>query len=153
MNSTKKIEDIITPIVVEESCELLDITIIKQAGQQIVRVFIDKPKGVLMEDCVRVSRAIGHILEVEDPIEGRYNLEVSSPGLNRPLRTKEHFIHVVGKKVDVQTTEKIDGRKRYRGVLTNIDGDNLIIQIDNINFSVPLNKLAKAHLEYDFEKK
>ncbi|MBU0504462.1 MAG: ribosome maturation factor RimP [bacterium] len=153
MKSTKKIEEIISPIVVEEACELVDVDVVQQAGQKIVRVFIDKPTGVLMEDCVRVSRAIEHILEVEDPIEGRYNLEVSSPGLNRPLKTKEHFTQVVGKKIDVQTTEKINGRKCYGGILIAVEGNNLIIEIDNINFSVPLNKLAKAHLEYDFEKK
>lgn len=142
----QKIFDLTSPIVAEEGCELIDVEIAFDMGQRVLRLYIDKDEGIIVKDCSRVSHAIEDLLEVEQVLSGQYNLEVSSPGLNRPLRKIAHFQKVLGKVVDVRTKEKIDGRGHFKGILKSVGEDSVAIQIDNQDFSVPLEKVSKAKL-------
>jgi len=145
----KKVEEVISPIAAEEGVELLQVFFGREYGRTILRVVIDKVGAVMdVGDCSRFSHAIEDLLEVEGVIKQVYDLEVSSPGLNRPLKKKEHFERVLEKMVRVQTTEPIDGRRNYKGVLKKVEGDNLDILIDGKIFVVPLDKVQKANLEH-----
>lgn len=144
-----RVRELVTPIITEEGCELVDAEITHDMGSKILRIYIDKDGGVKVGDCTRVSHAVEDLLEVEEVVSGRYNLEISSPGLNRPLRKKEHFLKVLGQMIDMTTKEKLDGRKHYRGLLKSVDSDVLVMEIDHQEFRVPLEKLLKAKLVYE----
>lgn len=150
-DNKNNIIELIEPIINEESCELVDVHVTHEEGRKIVRVFIDKEGGVILEDCSRVSHAIEDVMEVEDVVDGKYHLEVSSPGLNRPLRTVEHYQKVLGQTVQFATKEKIDGRKRYKGILKDVSASNVVVEIDNKDFTVPLTEIEKSHLVYEFK--
>jgi ribosome maturation factor RimP len=150
-DTVKRILAIVAPIVAEEGCELIDVALATEPGQRILRVFIDRPEGVKLEDCARVSHAIEDVIEVEGRVQGRYHLEVSSPGLDRPLRVPAHFDRVVGRVVRLTTQEPLHGRRNFKGVLkgwrgTGGEGDELVIHIDKEDFYVPFAAVMKAHL-------
>ena len=109
------------PIVREQGCTLWDVEYVREAGQWFLRVYIDKPEGVSINDCEAVSRPLSDALDVADPIEGSYVLEVSSAGADRPLKRPEHFAQFVGSQVEVRLYRAVDGAKDYR------DGDVSIL--------------------------
>ncbi len=120
----------------------------------VLRVFIDKEGGVTIDDCAKVSELISPILDVEDYIKSSYNLEVSSPGLNRPLRKKEHFEKVLGEKVKIvleEGLEEYDNRKNYKGKLKEVSAEEVVIEIDKKNYKIPIEKIKKANLVYKFK--
>jgi ribosome maturation factor RimP len=147
--TTQHIYDLLVPVVADEGYELLDVQIAHGLGGKTLKLFIDKDGGVLLGDCSKVSHAVEDLIEVENAVKGKYSLEVSSPGLNRPLRTKAHFEKVIGKVVKVTAVEKLDGRLNFKGVLKEIDGEELVIHIDKQDFNVSLQMLAKACLVYE----
>lgn len=142
---TKRVFELIDPIVTEEGCELLDVEIAFDSGQRVLRVYIDKEGGVQLDDCSRVSGAIEDVIEVEGIVAGQYNLEVSSPGIDRPLVKPSHFERVIGRVVQIQTVEKINGRANYKGVLKQVDAAKVLVEIDQQEFQLPLDKIRKAH--------
>lgn len=144
--TTKRVYELIDPIVTEEGCDLLDVELATEFSQRILRVYIGKEGGVGIEDCSRVSQAIEDVIEVEGIVTGRYNLEVSSPGVNRPLTKEKHFLDAVGRKVKIQTIDKIDGRQNYKGILKDAAAGRLTVEIDNQEFSLPMQAIRKASL-------
>ncbi len=142
----KKIIELIAPVVAEDGCELVDAVITFESGRKTLRLYIDKPGGVIVADCSRVSHSVEDLLEVEEAVAGRYDLEVSSPGLNRPLRTREHFEKAVGQLVEIATREKLDGRGRFKGELKLVNDAEVVVNVDNQDFNVPLEKISKANL-------
>lgn len=144
--TTKRVYDLIDPIVNEEGCELFDVEIVTEFSQRVLRVSIDKEGGVNVDDCSRVSSAIEDVIEVEGIVTGRYNLEVSSPGLNRPLTKLVHFNRALEKMVQIHTHEKINGRANYKGVLKRIENNEVFVQVDDQEFRLPLDLIRKAHL-------
>ncbi len=120
----------------------------------VLRVYIDREGGVTINDCVKVSELISPILDVEDFIDYSYNLEVSSPGVNRPLRKPEHFEKVIGEKVKVileEGLEEYDNRKNYKGILKIVNNDNIVIEINKKDYKIPIRKIKKANLIYKFK--
>lgn len=150
-----KVEALIAPIVSEEGCELVAVELTNDIGQRVLRVYIDRPGGVSLKECEAVSHAIEDVIEVEGVVPGRYFLEVSSPGLNRPLKTLQHFEAVKGKIVNILTIDKLEGRRRFKGVLMDVIGSDkegvLTVHIDNENFQVPLAAVQKANLVFEME--
>lgn len=144
--TTKRVYDLIDPIVSEVGCELLDVEMVTEFSQRVLRVSIDKEGGVNVDDCSQVSSAIEDLIEVEAVVTGRYNLEVSSPGINRPLTKTAHFNRALDKTVQIQTREKINGRANYKGILKRIENDEVFVQVDDQEFRVPLDLIRKAHL-------
>ncbi len=134
------------PVVESMAYELVGVELTGSGNGTILRIYIDAAKGITVEDCQAVSYQISGILEVEDPLDNRYTLEVSSPGLNRLLVKPEHFKRFVGESVKIRSTEAVLGRKNFKGVLEAFDGKNLFVAVDNEEYEIPLDIVEKANL-------
>lgn len=132
--------------------ELVDVEIHGKGRGSVLRVYIDKVGGVTLEDCVHVSRELEALLDVEDPISGRYTLEVSSPGLDRPLRKIEDFIANKGKKARIVTEDYIEKQTFFVGMITDVDNESVTLDLGEKKRSIPYNMIKKARLEIDFGK-
>lgn len=149
----ERIKGRLQPVIAREGFELVEAEMVSERGQAILRLYIDtvppgtKERGVTVDDCSRVSRVAGDLLDVEDLLEGQYHLEVSSPGLFRPLTKPEHFDRAVGAQVKVKTFEKIDGRRVFIGLLKGHQKGVLTLDIDGKEYVVEVEKVAKANLE------
>ena len=126
--------------------ELVDLELSVGHGNGLVRVYIDKDGGVTLDDCEKTSHQISALMEVEDPIPEHYTLEVSSPGLNRTLRTADHFVRFAGKRVKVELKRLHEGRKRFTGELVGIDGTEVILTMDETEIRLPIDGINKARL-------
>ena len=116
-----------------------------------MRYFIDKPGGVTLQDCQAASRQLGVELDVEDLIPEHYTLEVSSPGLDRPLRTEAEFLRFLGKLVVIHALQPVDGRRHFKGVLDSlIEGIVTIVDSDGRSWRIPMGNISKARLEVQF---
>lgn len=138
--------ELLTPTVSAAGFELLGIEVLRAGKHSTVRLYIDHPDGVTVEHCATISREVGAILDVEDPISHEYMLEVSSPGLDRPLFTPEHFARAVGQKVDVKLAIPQDGRRKFKGILQAIEQDMLVIEIDGKQFRLLMDNVEKANI-------
>ena len=126
--------------------ELADLEVRLGGKGGLIRVFIDKPEGIDLDDCETVSRAVSALLDVEDPVPGNYSLEVSSPGLDRKLTKVEHFQRFEGETVKVQMRFPIEGRRRFRGTLVSSDDENIVVEVDGESHSLPLKTIDTARL-------
>lgn len=119
----------------------------------IVRIYIDTPEGVTVDDCAKASRQFSAILDVEDPIANRYTLEVSSPGMDRPLAKPEHFQSVVGEDVKIKMTTLINGRRRFTGELVEATNEFAVVEVDGEQTELPYDEMDRARLVpvYDFD--
>jgi len=115
-------------------------------GQNVLRVYIDSPKGITVDDCARVSRQVSALLDVEDPIAEAYVLEVSSPGLDRPLTRREDFERYAGETIKVRMNEAVLGRRNFKGTLVGLEGDAVVVVVDNERFSLPIARIERARL-------
>jgi ribosome maturation factor RimP len=133
--------------------ELVDVEYRRESSGWILRVYIDKEGGVLLDDCSMTSNQLGDIIEVKDIILGEYSLEVTSPGVNRPLKKEEDFIRVIGKTIKLKTRTLLNNRKNFKGVLKEFKDGMLKIDSDGKEFNILYKDVKKANLEYDFNKK
>ena len=137
---------LLEPTVERLGYELADLEVRLGGKGGLIRVFIDKPEGIDLEDCERVSLAVSALLDVEDPVPGNYNLEVSSPGLDRKLTKVEHFQRFEGETVNVKMRFPIEGRRRFRGTLVSSDDENIVVEVDGESHSLPLKTIDTARL-------
>lgn len=148
-----QVRDLVDGVIAREGFELVEVEHVVERGRPVLRLYIDtippgtKERGVTVDECQVVSRLVSDLLDVEDVIGGTYALEVSSPGLFRPLTKPEHFDRVLGERVKVKTFEKIGDRKVFTGILTRREGQNLVVQVDGVEHSLDLAQVAKANLE------
>ena len=126
--------------------DLVDVEFAREGRGGVLRVFIDAPAGITVDDCARVSHAVSQVLESEDPIKGHYTLEVSSPGFDRILRKRVHFERFLGERVAVELKLPINGRRRFVGVLKSMSGDSIVVEVDGQPYSLPLERIQKARL-------
>jgi ribosome maturation factor RimP len=126
--------------------ELVELEYQPGRAQSVVRVFIDRPEGIGLDDCERASREISALLDVEDPIPTAYTLEVSSPGFDRVLRTQAHFGRFVGSRVFVELKAPREGRRRYTGQLLSVDDAGIAVEVDKQRVEIPFEDIAKARL-------
>ncbi len=140
---------LLEPVVTDLGYELLLIELIG-SGQRILRLYIDAPGGVNLDDCELVSRNVSAVLDVDDPIAGAYNLEVSSPGIERPLVRDEHFRRHVGERVKVRLMKNISGRKRFTGVLTRVVDGGVVVEVDGETYEFAYDDIESARLAPDF---
>jgi len=126
--------------------ELVELEYAAGRSNAVVRLFIDRPEGISIEDCERVSREAAALLDVEDPIPTAYTLEVSSPGFDRVLRTPAHFARFVGERVFVELRAPRDGRRRYTGTLLVADDSGITVEVDKQKVEVPFGEIGKARL-------
>jgi ribosome maturation factor RimP len=148
----QKLTDMLRPAVEETGMELLGIEFISAGQHSVLRLYIDHENGITVDNCADVSRQVSAILDVEDPISTEYNLEVSSPGMDRPLFEKKHFEAVVGENIDVKLGMPLNGRRKFKGLLASIEGDNLIVVVDGQDYELVISNIDKANLVPNFEK-
>ena len=141
-----ELSNLLEPAIERLGYELVDAEVRLGSKGGLVRLFIDKPEGIDLDDCEKVSLAVSALLDVEDPIPGHYNLEVSSPGLDRKLTKVEHFQRFTGETVKVQMRLPIAGRRRFRGTLVASDEDNIVVEVDGESQRLPLKTIDTARL-------
>jgi ribosome maturation factor RimP len=137
---------LIEPLLGRLGYELVELEYAAGRSNAVVRLFIDRPEGISIEDCERVSREAAALLDVEDPIPTAYTLEVSSPGFDRVLRTPAHFARFVGERVFVELRAPRDGRRRYTGTLLTADESGITVEVDKQKVEVPFGEIGKARL-------
>ena len=138
--------DLFEPEIIAMGFELLGIELIKNGHISLLRVYIDKFEGVNIDDCVLVSQQLTGLLDVKDPIKGQYNLEVSSPGIDRPLFTDEQLKKHIGHIVMIKLREKYRGKRKITGVLEAVDNLEIIIKCNENNEKIPFELIDKAKL-------
>lgn len=148
-----KLTDMLRPAVEEVGKELLGIEYISAGNNSVLRLFIDHENGIDVDDCAEVSRQVGAILDVEDPINSEFNLEVSSPGLDRPLFDKSHYEAVIGEVIEAKLSIPLNGRRKFKGVLVAIENDTLIVTVDSEDYDLVLGNIVKANLVFNHNKK
>ena len=141
-----ELRELLEPALERLGYELTDLEAKLGGGSGVIRVFIDRPDGIDLEDCEKVSLAVSALLDIEDPLPGQYNLEVSSPGLDRKLTKSEHFQRFMGKTVKVQMRFPIEGRKRFRGALVSSNDENIVVEVDGESHSLPIATIDTARL-------
>ena len=134
------------PVLAEIGYELIEVEFVTGQGGATLRVYIDGPEGVDVDDCVTASHRLSDLLDVEDPFPGAYSLEVSSPGTDRVLRTPEHFARFVDNRVKVELAVPREGRKRFTGMLRRTDGESIEMDVDNFSVSIRLAEIQRARL-------
>lgn len=139
--------------VIDREIEGVELVILEEAGsrrQKILRLYIDHPAGVTHDLCARVSGVVGRALDEADAFEGAYSLEVSSPGIERPLRKRSHFEAQLGKRIYVKTRVPVEGSKIWQGTLLEVGTDEIVVQEAGREARIPLGEVASAHLIYEF---
>lgn len=139
--------DMLEPVIEKLGYETVRIMTIGQANPTL-QIMIDKTDGteICVDDCAKVSRALSEVLDEKDPIADKYNLEVSSPGLDRPLTKPVHFKKFAGNEVKIETDELINGRKRFKGELKGIEGSDVLLVMDETVYQIPFDAIAKAKI-------
>ena len=141
-----ELQKMLEPTIERLGYELVDLEVRLGGGNGFIRLFIDKPDGIDLEDCENASLAVSALLDVEDPVPGNYNLEVSSPGLDRKLIKPSHFQRFAGETVKVQMRFPVEGRRRFRGTLLSSDAENIVVEVDGQSHSLPLKTIDTARL-------
>lgn len=147
----KELYELLEPGVRAMGYEIVTVEMSGRGDTSILRVYIDGPQGINVDDCARVSDQVSAILDVEDPIPGHYTLEISSPGFDRPLRTVAHFEAVMGQKVKIRTSVPISGRRGFRGTLTGVTPETVSLEVDGELYELPVEDIFKARLVPEYE--
>ncbi|OGQ22391.1 MAG: hypothetical protein A3I05_10070 [Deltaproteobacteria bacterium RIFCSPLOWO2_02_FULL_44_10] len=143
----QRIEEIITPILGQLGLHLVEREFLQEYGRWILRLYIDKPEGgVTIDHCQEASRVLGSAIDVEGMIDRTYTLEVSSPGIDRPLRTEEDFCRFVGSNIRLKTKYPLEGRSHYKGILKRFENGNIYMEIDEKEYCIPHQSLHRARL-------
>lgn len=141
-----QLQELIAPVVENLGLELWGIEYLPQGKHSVLRVYIDSQNGITMEDCERVSRQLSAVLDVEEPVSGHYSLEVSSPGLDRPLFTHQQYQRYCGQLVQVRVRRPINGRRRFVGTLQEASEDSLTLNVEGEVMTVPFAEVDKGNL-------
>ena len=149
-NTVQTVRKIISGTVEDMGYSIWDIEYVREAGSWVLRITIDKPEGITIDDCEKVHRAIDPLLDEADPIENSYCLQVSSPGIERVLRTDEHIAACVGEKVEVTPFWPIEGSKTITGILAGSDDENVYINLNIGRLRIPKDQISKIRTVYDF---
>ncbi|MGE4273606.1 MAG: ribosome maturation factor RimP [Desulfitobacterium sp.] len=146
----EQVEAIITPVITEQGLELVDIEYVKEGAHWYLRIYIDKENGVDIDDCTNVSHLVSEVLDKNDPITQAYMLEVSSPGLERPLKKDEDFERFKGKLVRVLTKEPFQGYQEFTGYLVGLIEDDIVLEYKKEKVVIPRTIVEKANLTFEF---
>jgi len=144
--ASDKIWQCLEPVVVSLGYEFVGAVYGMAENGATLRVYIDKDGGVVLDDCALVSNQVSAVLDVEDPISGEYVLEVSSPGIERPLFDAKDFQRYVSEEVKVKTFDLILGRRNFRGQLTEVQGEDIVVEVDGEHYTIPIDGIEQAKL-------
>ncbi|MEH6444355.1 MAG: ribosome maturation factor RimP [Oceanospirillaceae bacterium] len=142
-----KLQEMLDPIAQSMGFELWGLEYLSQGKDSILRIYIDAPEGVSVDDCAQLSHQASGILDVEDIITGMYTLEVSSPGLDRLLFKLDHYVAYVGHTVKIKLRMPFDGRRNFKGLLKGVETDEVILEVDNEEYLLPIDYIDKAQVE------
>jgi ribosome maturation factor RimP len=140
---------LLKPVVEGLGVDLWELEYSPGRGNPLLRLYIDTADGVTLDDCERVSRAVSEVLDLTDPVPGHYTLEVSSPGLDRPLRTAAHFARYVGEQVSVELAKPVADRRRFKGTLVATGAESIEVDVDGRRHQLPIAEIRKAQLAPD----
>lgn len=141
------LRQLLQPTVEALGFELWGVEHLSQGRHSVLRLYIDSDAGISVDDCARVSSQVGSVLDVEDPITGDYTLEVSSPGLDRRLFDLAQYDRFRGETVDLKLRVPFDGRRRFRGTLKGIEGEDVVVRVDDHEYLLPFDQIDKARVE------
>ena len=144
-----RLTTMLEPVVVDQELELVELQFRREPAGWVLRLIIDGPQGISLDDCSRVSREVGHLLEVEDPIEWPYRLEVSSPGLDRPLKRERDYLRCLGKKAKIVTKAPIAGGSHFVGVLRGFADGVITVEAEQGLVAIPFAEVQRARLVID----
>lgn len=148
-NLLQEVRQVVEPILESQGLELVDLEYQRESRGWVLRIYLDREGGVSLDDCAGVSHEVGAVLEVKDLIPSAYILEVSSPGLTRPLKKPEDFNKFRNQMVKIKLYEPLDGRKNFKGTLLGLEGDRVRVEVEQQVYELPLQRIAKANLEID----
>jgi len=146
----ESIIELTEPVIISEGMELIDIEHRQEQRGWVLRFYIDKEGGVTLHNCSQISEQLGSLLEVKDIIPHRYVLEVSSPGLNRPLKKEEDFIAYTGETIKITTLQPVEQRRNFSGILQGYKDGKVILSAENQEILIPFALIAKANIQYRF---
>jgi ribosome maturation factor RimP len=138
--------ELLEPVVIGVGYELWELEYVTRPGGGLLRLYIDSSAGIGLDDCERVSRAVSAAMDHADPIAGAYTLEVSSPGLDRVLRTQRHFAHCIAALVRVELSTPLNGRKRFSGRLLDVQAGQITLQVDDRRVDLPIEAIHRARV-------
>ncbi len=150
MAMISELNRLIEPAVEAVGFEFVGLEYVAEGRHSVLRVYIDHDDGITVDNCADVSRQVSAVLDVEDPISGQYNLEVSSPGMDRPLFKLEHFERYQGEEIKLRSHAPGDGRRNFRGVLQAVEGDQISLNVDGQEFTVAFDNVEKARIVPSF---
>ena len=146
VKQNKKLVDLLEPVISAMGYEMLGVEQISQGKSTTLRIYIDKEAGINVNDCQQVSHQVTGVLDVNDPIKGAYHLEVSSPGVDRPLFTLAQFMRFCHHKVKIVLYTKLDGRKNFTGTIDSVTTEAIVLGYDDEEIEIPVDMIEKAHL-------
>ena len=150
MEIVDRVKEITEVYLKDHGIELIDIVFRREGPVLVLRIVADTPEGITVSECTGLNKFLSEVLDREDVIQDRYTLEVSSPGLDRPIKTDRDFERSMGKELEFTTFEVIDGRKTHEGLLIGMDSDNVVIERQGISTIIPRREIALARLKIDF---
>lgn len=139
---------LVEPVIQADGMDLIEVEYRREPHGWVLRLYMDQASGMSVDDCARMSDVVGDLLDVSDVIPNPYHLEVSSPGLDRPLRRPEHFQAQVGKVIEARTIDPIDGRRKFRGILREVSGEMITVDCDGREYRIPIPQVERARLRY-----
>ncbi|MGE5816598.1 MAG: ribosome maturation factor RimP [Deltaproteobacteria bacterium] len=150
--TVSRVWELAAPLAEKEAMEIVDIEFRHEGsrGGRVLRLYLDKEGGPNVDDLSRVSHQLSELLDSEDTVEGAYTLEVSSPGINRPLRRPEHFARFVGKRIRVRTRDMINGRRSFLGRLEEVGADKITLRQEGAQYQIPFSIIEKSNYEHDW---
>lgn len=146
----QKTEALLLPMMEEYGFELVDVEYVKEGGNKYLRAYIDKPGGITINDCETVSRRLSDLMDAEDFIDEAYIMEISSPGLGRPLKKEKDYARSIGKEVEIHTFRAVDHEKAFEGILTAYDKDTVTITVSDEELTLERANIALIRLAFDF---
>ena len=151
MAKDQQLHAMLAPTIAALGYEFWGLEYFTHGSQAVLRVFIDKADGISVDDCALVSRQVSAVLDVEDPIASEYTLEVSSPGMDRPLFTLEQFRLYIGEQVKIRLRMPFEGRRNFNGRLVGVEDEDIVIAVDEHEYLLPHDSIDKAHVVPTFE--
>lgn len=147
-----QLESLLRPVVEGLGYELWGLEFLSQGRHSLLRLYIDQPEGIGVGDCEKVSHQVSGVLDVEDPIQSAYTLEVSSPGMDRPLFTPEHFAQHAGERVRLKLRVPFEGRRKFEGLLQGIEGEDVVLLVDQEEYLLPWDGIERANIVPVFDE-
>ena len=147
----EQLQALLAPVIEALGYECWGLEFLSQGRHSLLRIYIDHANGILVEDCEKVSRQVSGVLDVEDPISNEYTLEVSSPGMDRPLFTLEQFAKHAGELVKIKLRSPYEGRRNFQGSLRGVEEQDVVVLVDDHEYLLPIDMIEKANIVPRFD--